>query len=50
MTADHCLLVQAGCGSRSAFDAVRGYAALNNGEDQDLAKRLNDAKVTVCDP
>lgn len=35
---------------RSAFDAVRGYAALNNGEDQDLAKRLNDAKGSVCDP
>lgn len=34
---------------RSAFDAVRGYAALNNGEDQDLAKRLNGAKVSVCD-
>ena len=35
---------------RSAFDRVRGYAALNNGEDQDLARRLNDAKVTICDP
>ncbi|MFQ3592162.1 MAG: glycosyltransferase [Gemmataceae bacterium] len=35
---------------RSAFDAVRGYAALNNGEDQDLAKRLHDAKVSICDP
>ncbi|GIW85740.1 MAG: hypothetical protein KatS3mg108_0064 [Isosphaeraceae bacterium] len=27
---------------REAFDRVRGYAALNNGEDQDLARRLND--------
>ena len=35
---------------REAFDAVRGYAALNNGEDQDLARRLNEAKVSVCDP
>ena len=26
---------------RSAFDQVRGYAAINNGEDQDLAKRLS---------
>jgi hypothetical protein len=35
---------------RAAFDRVRGYAALNNGEDQDLARRLNDAHVSVCDP
>lgn len=35
---------------RSAFDRVRGYAAMNNGEDQELAHRLAEAKVTVCDP
>jgi glycosyltransferase involved in cell wall biosynthesis len=35
---------------REAFDWVRGYAALNNGEDQDLARRLTESKATVCDP
>ena len=35
---------------RAALDRVRGYAALNNGEDQDLARRLNEAKVSVWDP
>jgi glycosyltransferase involved in cell wall biosynthesis len=35
---------------RSAFDRVRGYAAMNNGEDQELAGRLVEAKVSVCDP
>ncbi|HYH67623.1 MAG TPA: hypothetical protein VD866_23195 [Urbifossiella sp.] len=35
---------------RRAFDAVRGYAALNNGEDQELAGRLTEAKASVCDP
>ena len=35
---------------REAFDRVRGYAALNNGEDQDLARRLVEAKATIFDP
>ncbi|MBX3399553.1 MAG: glycosyltransferase [Gemmataceae bacterium] len=35
---------------RSAFDRVRGYAAMNNGEDQELAHRLAEAKVIVSDP
>lgn len=35
---------------RAAFDRVRGYAAMNNGEDQDLARRLDAAGVTTCDP
>jgi len=35
---------------RTAFYGVRGYAALNNGEDQELAGRLADASVTQCDP
>lgn len=35
---------------RAAFDRVRGYAAMNNGEDQELAGRLNAAGVTTCDP
>jgi len=35
---------------RTAFYRVRGYAALNNGEDQELAGRLVAAGVTECDP
>jgi hypothetical protein len=35
---------------RVAFDRVRGYAPVNNGEDQELAGRLVTAKVTQCDP
>ncbi|MCZ2341702.1 MAG: hypothetical protein LC104_07885 [Bacteroidales bacterium] len=35
---------------RTAFDRIRGYAALNNGEDQDLARRLMEANATICDP
>ncbi|MFO0804416.1 MAG: glycosyltransferase family A protein [Gemmataceae bacterium] len=35
---------------REAFDRVRGYAAMNNGEDQDLARRLTEANVSECDP
>lgn len=35
---------------RTAFYRVRGYAALNNGEDQELAGRLVAAGVTQCDP
>jgi len=35
---------------RTAFYRVRGYAALNNGEDQELAGRLSAAGVTQCDP
>ncbi len=35
---------------REAFYRVRGYAALNNGEDQELAGRLVAAGVTQCDP
>ncbi len=33
---------------RNAFDRVRGYGPLNNGEDQELAGRL--AGSTQCDP
>ncbi|WP_425619233.1 glycosyltransferase [Anatilimnocola sp. NA78] len=35
---------------RSAFDRVRGYSSMNNGEDQELANRLQSANVTCCDP
>jgi glycosyltransferase involved in cell wall biosynthesis len=35
---------------REAFYRVRGYAAMNNGEDQELAGRLVAAGVTQCDP
>lgn len=35
---------------KAAFDRIRGYASLNNGEDQDLARRLTDVGVSVCDP
>jgi len=35
---------------RTAFDQVRGYGPLNNGEDQDLAARLQAAGATQCDP
>lgn len=35
---------------RDAFYRVRGYAALNNGEDQEFAHRLRMAKVSECDP
>jgi hypothetical protein len=35
---------------RESFYRVKGYAALNNGEDQDLAHRLREANVTECDP
>ena len=35
---------------KEAFYRVRGYGPHNNGEDQELAGRLNDAGVTVRDP
>jgi hypothetical protein len=35
---------------REALYRVRGYGPRNNGEDQDLASRLNEASVTKCDP
>jgi glycosyltransferase involved in cell wall biosynthesis len=35
---------------KDAFYRVRGYGPHNNGEDQELAGRLNDAGVTVHDP
>jgi len=35
---------------RAAFDLVRGYGPHNNGEDQELAGRLNEAGVTEIDP
>jgi len=35
---------------KETFYRVGGYRAVNNGEDQELAHRLNQAKVTQCDP
>jgi hypothetical protein len=35
---------------REAFDRVRGYGPHNNGEDQELARRLGAAGVSECDP
>jgi len=35
---------------RDAFYRVCGYAPMNNGEDQDLARRLKKAGVTIHDP
>jgi hypothetical protein len=35
---------------REIFDRVRGYGPHNNGEDQELAGRLNDAGATQFDP
>ncbi|WDI40525.1 glycosyltransferase [Bremerella sp. P1] len=35
---------------KTAFDRVRGYGPHNNGEDQELAGRLNEAGVTAFDP
>lgn len=35
---------------RETFYRVGGYAALNNGEDQDLAHRLRQAGASECDP
>jgi hypothetical protein len=35
---------------REAFYRVRGYGPFNNGEDQELAGRMNAAGVAQCDP
>ena len=35
---------------REAFDRVRGYGAVNNGEDQEFAARMAQAGVKACDP
>ncbi len=35
---------------REAFYRVRGYGAIDNGEDQELAGRLKAAGITQCDP
>lgn len=35
---------------KDAFYRVCGYGPHNNGEDQELAGRLNEAGVSVCDP
>ena len=35
---------------KTAFDRVRGYGPHNNGEDQELAGRLNESGVTSFDP
>ncbi|WP_437191555.1 glycosyltransferase [Planctomicrobium sp. SH527] len=35
---------------RKAFDRVRGYGPVNNGEDQEFAARLVQAGVKICDP
>ena len=35
---------------REAFCRVRGYGPHNNGEDQELAGRLNEAGLKSCDP
>ena len=36
--------------TREAFDRVGGYPAMNNGEDQALARRLKEAAVDEADP
>jgi hypothetical protein len=36
--------------ARDAFHRVGGYAAMNNGEDQDLARRLAAAGIGSADP
>lgn len=35
---------------REAFERVRGYGPLNNGEDQEFAARLTSSGTTVVDP
>ncbi|NUQ66151.1 MAG: glycosyltransferase family 2 protein [Pirellulales bacterium] len=35
---------------REAFDRAGGYLAINNGEDQDLARRMTEAGVWWADP
>ena len=35
---------------REAFERVRGYGPLNNGEDQEFSARLSSAGTTVVDP
>lgn len=35
---------------KAAFYRVGGYGPLNNGEDQELAGRLNEAGVSIADP
>jgi hypothetical protein len=35
---------------REAFHRVRGYSPRNNGEDQDIAHRMQRAGVTQCNP
>lgn len=36
--------------AREAFDRVGGYSAMNNGEDQEFAKRLIQAGIASADP